>query len=100
MSEKMEPFKRLKERPLLKELRQRIGLRLLVGGLQVRTLTPQQEELMRRFRRGIADALGVPEEAIREDVLRKWVTEWTRALVTEEYLREHPELLAQLGLET
>ena len=84
--------------PVIRRIRERIKtIRTRVGLLgQVRTLTPQQEELMRRFRRGLADALGVPEEAIREDVLRRWVVEWTRAIVSPEYLKEHPELLAML----
>jgi hypothetical protein len=80
---------RVRER--IKTVRTRLGL-----FAQVRALTPQQEELMKKFRKGLADALGIPEEAIREDILRRWVTEWTRAIVSPEYLKEHPELLAMI----
>jgi hypothetical protein len=80
---------RVRER--IKTVRTRLGL-----FAQVRALTPRQEELMLKFRKGLADALGVPEEAIREEVLRRWVVEWTRAIVSPEYLREHPELLAMI----
>ena len=86
------------EFPVLKRLRERIGLRLLVGFPQVRTLTPEQKELAERYKKAIASVLGVPEEAIREDVVEKWVAEWTKAFVKPEYLREHPELLAKLGV--
>jgi hypothetical protein len=90
-------LERLRELPMITRLRERLPLLQRLEIVQVRALTPQQEELVKRFRRGLAGALGVPEEAIREEVLRKWVTEWTRAIVKEEYLREHPELLAMLG---
>ena len=28
--------------------------------------------------------------------MRKWVVEWTKALVSPEYLAKHPELLAMI----
>jgi len=89
-------IEQLGRRPLIREIRRRLGLRLLVGFFEVRALTPEQEALAKKFREGIASALGVPPEAIREDVVKKWIVEWTKALVSEEYLREHPELLARL----
>ena len=50
--------------------------------------TPENklEELARRFREGIANAIGVPPEAIREDKVRRWVENWVRAFVKPEYL--------------
>ena len=52
---------------------------------QAVSLTPKQKELAEKFKRGIAEVLGVPPEAIRDDVVAKWVTEWSRAFVKEEY---------------
>jgi len=40
------------------------------------------------FRRGMADALGVPPEAIREDLVQKWIVNWSRAFVKPEYWAE------------
>jgi len=47
--------------------------------------TPAQKTLMRRFKEGIASALGVPPEAIKEGPVEKWVKEWTKAFVKPEY---------------
>ncbi len=40
------------------------------------------------FRRGMASALGVPPEAIREEIVQKWIVNWTRAFVKPEYWAE------------
>jgi len=48
-------------------------------------LTEAQKRLAEEFRRGIAEVLGVPPEAIREEPIEKWVREWTRAFVKPEY---------------
>lgn len=40
------------------------------------------------FRIGMASALGVPPEAIREEVVQKWLVNWTRAFVKPEYWAE------------
>jgi hypothetical protein len=50
-------------------------------------LTPHQRVLIEKWKRGIASALGVPVEAIREDVAEKWLINWMRALVKPEYWR-------------
>jgi hypothetical protein len=50
-------------------------------------LTPHQRVLIEKWKRGIAAALGVPIEAIREDVAEKWLINWMRALVKPEYWR-------------
>lgn len=75
---------RIRERPLIRRIRSRFPF-LQVVGVTPETLTPAQRELMEKFRRGIADALGVPPEAIREDVLARWVVEWSKAFVKPEY---------------
>jgi len=45
----------------------------------------KKKELAEKFKRGIAEALGVPPEAIREDVVERWATAWIRAFVKPEY---------------
>jgi len=50
-------------------------------------LTPHQRVLIEKWKRGTAAALGVPVEAIREDVAEKWLINWMRALVKPEYWR-------------
>jgi hypothetical protein len=52
---------------------------------ELKQLTPQQKALIEKWKRGIASALGVPPEAIREDVAERWLEHWIRALVKEEY---------------
>jgi len=63
----------------------RIPLFGQVVGVTPETLTPAQKALMEKFKRGIATALGVPPEAIREEVLAKWIIEWSKAFVKPEY---------------
>jgi len=49
------------------------------------------EETLRRlagiYRRGIAEVLGVPVEAIKEDITMKWARRWVEAFVKPEYIR-------------
>lgn len=54
-------------------------------GVRPGQLTPEQKRLAEKFRRGIADVLGIPPEAIREDVVERWVVEWSKAFVKPEY---------------
>ena len=49
------------------------------------TLTESQRHMAEEFRRGMASALGVPPEAIREDVVQRWIISFTQALVKPEY---------------
>lgn len=51
-------------------------------------LTEAQKTLARSFKRGIASALGVPEEAIRQELVEKWIRRWTAAFVKPEYYAE------------
>lgn len=48
-------------------------------------LTLEERELMNKFKVGMANALGVPPEAIKEDVLYKWVKDYSRAFIKPEY---------------
>jgi len=78
----------LEEGRILSNIKQRIeSIRsnILSFRSQVKELTEKQKELAEKFAEGIAEALGVPKEAIRKDVVEKWVIEWTKAFVTPEY---------------
>ena len=58
------------------------------AGVTVGALTETQRQMAEEFRRGMASALGVPPEAIREDIVQKWIVNWTRAFVKPEYWAE------------
>lgn len=49
------------------------------------------EELAEKYRRGIAQAIGISPEDINEEVVRRWVIHWLRAIVK-------PESWAKYGL--
>jgi hypothetical protein len=75
-------FPVIRERaPVLDFFRQR-------AGVTAGNLTTSQRQMAEEFRRGMADALGVPPEAIREEIVQKWVVNWTRAFVKPEYWAE------------
>lgn len=75
-------FPIVRERALVLDFfRERAGV--TVGGL-----TESQTQMADEFRRGMASALGVPPEAIREEVVQKWLVNWTRAFVKPEYWAE------------
>jgi len=90
LRERIEKFReRAKERPLLTRVTKRIEeFRGQYAGTTPETLTEAQKRLMEEFRRGIAEALGVPPEAIKEEPLQKWIIEWTKAWVKPEYLKQ------------
>ena len=48
-------------------------------------LTDEQKKLTTAFRQGLAQALGVPVENIREDVISNWLLNFTRAFVKPEH---------------
>jgi len=48
---------------------------------------PEQRTLIEKYRQSLARAIGVPPEAIREDVAEKWLINWLKALVKPEYWR-------------
>lgn len=58
------------------------------AGVTVGGLTESQTQMADEFRRGMASALGVPPEAIREEIVQKWIVNWTRAFVKPEYWAE------------
>ena len=43
------------------------------------------KRLAEKYREGIAEAIGVPPEAIREDVVEKRVEEWVKAFTKPEF---------------
>ena len=58
------------------------------AGVTIGGLTESQTQMADEFRRGMASALGVPPEAIREEIVQKWLVNWTRAFVKPEYWAE------------
>ncbi|MEM2618761.1 MAG: hypothetical protein QW356_04670 [Candidatus Hadarchaeales archaeon] len=48
-------------------------------------LTEAQRKLAESFKVGIALALGVPPEAIRQESIERWIREWTKAFVRPEW---------------
>ena len=70
-----------KRAPLLEFFRQKVGV-------TPETLTTSQRELAEEFRRGIAEALGVPPEAIKEEPIQRWIIAYTKAFVKPEYWAE------------
>ena len=80
MSRHIFPF--IREKALVLDFfRERAGV--TVGGL-----TESQKQMAEDFRYGMASAMGVPPEAIREDLVQKWIISYTRALVKPEYWAE------------
>lgn len=66
-------------------------LEMLFGekvGVTAGALTEEQMRLAEKFREGMASALGVPPEAIRQEPIERWVISWTRAFVKPEYWAE------------
>ena len=80
MSRPIFPF--VREKALVLDFfRQRTG----IGG---GTLTESQQQMAEEFRIGMASALGIPPEAIREDLVTRWIVGWTKAFVKPEYWAE------------
>jgi len=74
---------------ILRQLRLWLMLRpRLFGEAKIEELPEPQRRLAEEFRRGIAKAVGVPEEAINEETVVKWVTGWSRAFIKPEYLEK------------
>jgi len=65
----------------------RARIRMALGDPPAYT-NPKLEELARKFREGIAEALGVPPEYIDEEKVRKWVENWAKAWIKPEYWQE------------
>jgi len=82
--------------PFLDMLRKR-GILGQYVGTTPETLTEAQKRLAEEFKRGIASVLGVPPEAIRQDVVEKWVIEWSKAFTKPEYWRQGYDLGRELG---
>lgn len=61
------------------------------------TLDEAQKRLAEDFRRGLASALGVPPEAIRQDLVENWIVGWTRAVVDPAFLGQAEEFGRALG---
>ena len=90
---------RIRER--LQALRERIPFLQKVAVSPGSELTPAQKRLAEEFKRGIAEALGVPPEAIREEPIERWIRRWTAAFVKPTYWTSRVALseVRQLGFE-
>ena len=56
--------------------------------LTTETLTEEQQRLAQSFREGMAQALGVPIENIKEEPIHRWIINFTRAFVKPEFIKE------------
>jgi len=77
------------------------------AGVDHEDLNEAQKRLAEDFRRGLASALGVPPEAIRQDLVEDWVIGWTKAVVdpafwgqAEEFGRALAQILPSRGAES
>ena len=52
---------------------------------RIECLPPHLQTLAERYRNAVANVLGVPPEAIREDIVVKWARDWAEAYVKPEY---------------
>ena len=52
---------------------------------RIECLPPHMQTLAIKYRNAIANVLGVPPEAIREDIVVRWVRDWAEAYVKPEY---------------
>ena len=62
--------------------------RLLSGQAEcnrIECLPPHLQRLAIKYRNAIAEVIGVPPEAIREDVVVKWVKHWMKAYLKPEW---------------
>ena len=93
--------------PIIQRIRQRLGVRARLFYLQAvttlmptPTLTSEEKEAMESYKEGVAKFLGVPPEAISNEVAAKWLKRYGAALISPEYLKEHPEVAKKLGITT
>lgn len=59
-------------------------------------LTESQQEMAEEFRRGIAEALGVPPETIQQGPVQKWIVNFTKAFVKPEHWKEVAPQVGQI----
>lgn len=100
MSEPIFPILR-DNAPFIEKLRQKLNFSPKLA----KELTPAQKRMAEEFRIGMAEALGVSPERIRNDVVSKWIINWTRAFVKPEhwvqkgYMRQlGKDIVAMVGL--
>ena len=48
------------------------------------TLPSKFEEIAEKYKRGIAQAIGVSPEDINEEVVKRWAVHWLRAMIKPE----------------
>jgi hypothetical protein len=71
---------------VMKELIAWIRMRpKLLGEAKGEELTPKQQELVRKWIERMSKVMGVPPEAIDEEIAKRWVIGWMKAFIKEEY---------------
>jgi hypothetical protein len=50
---------------------------------------PEAERLKEKFKWGIAQAIGVKPEHIRQEVVDRWALHWMRAMIEPAYWKEY-----------
>lgn len=84
--------------PLLKQVKQRLGIRGFGIIDPPYDINPAKiEELKQKYIKGIAEAIGVPPEYINEKLAEKWVQHYIEAFVKPEDL---PKVMEELGRTT
>jgi|GEM_PF-4174621 len=53
--------------------------------LSKENLKGEQQFIEQKFREGIARAIGVPVEHIREDITQRWAKNWMKAFIKPEF---------------
>jgi len=48
------------------------------------TLPPRAEEIAEKYKKGIAQAIGISPQDINEEVVKRWAVHWLRAMVKPE----------------
>lgn len=61
-----------------------LRLRPRLFGEAERVSVPRKRELMEKYKMGLATAIGVKPEEIREDLLERWLVGWLRAIIKPE----------------
>lgn len=62
-----------------------IRLRPRLFGEIERIAIPRKKELLEKYKTGLASAIGVRPEEIREEILERWLVNWLRAIIKPEF---------------
>ena len=74
----------MRERALVDEVLLWLRLRPRLLGEIEKIAVPRKKELIEKYKTGLATAIGVKPEEIREDLLERWLVGWLRAIIKPE----------------